>query len=353
MDTSPTHSLTSPSPNPLGTIAESGRSIFVKAHDDRVSGLQEAIADHPTFGEDGRACLQERGLTVSFAKMGRKLTLAGGSALALALLVFGATACTSDSDSLTTPGGPTSTGSESAQAQESTTTTVGGPVTTLNAPEVQGSLLHTVTVSGNGHMIALPDQAVINIGVQESAPTATEAFDANSKKMQDILARLKAEGIPDSAVETTNVSVYGHPLYDPKSGEVTGTNFQASNSVKVTLSDFSAIGSVFAAATEAGANNLSGPIWQLSDNTQAQTQALAKATEQAHAKAEAFAAANGVALGEVLVLNEGYSSPVYYYEGYGATATTTAAPASIAAPPISPQNLDISVNVTITYQLRR
>jgi uncharacterized protein YggE len=200
-------------------------------------------------------------------------------------------------------------------------------------------------------MSALPDQAVITIGVQGSAATAAAALDANSKQMQNVLARLKADGIPDSAVETTNVSVYGYPIYDQKTGTQTGTSYQASNSVKVTLTDFSAVGSVFAAAAEAGANNLSGPTWQLSDNTKAQTQALAQASAQAHTKAEAFAAANGVTLGDVLVLTEGYSSPVYYYGARGESVTTTAG-AAVYAPPINPQNLDIYINVTITYQLK-
>ncbi len=200
-------------------------------------------------------------------------------------------------------------------------------------------------------MSALPDQAVINIGVQGSAATAAAALDANSKQMQDVLARLKADGIPDSAIETANVSVYGYPLHDQKTGKQTGTSYQASNSVKVTLTDFGSIGSVFAAAAEAGANNLSGPDWQLSDNTKAQTQALNLASAQAHAKAEAFAIANGVTLGDVLVLTEGYSSPVYYYGG-ATTATTTTAGAAFSLPPINPQNLDIYVNATITYQLK-
>ena len=279
------------------------------------------------------------------ARMGKRLALAGGVVLALALLIFGAAACTSDSTESTTPGSSTTTTTGSTQTPLSTTTTVA-------AAEAQSPLLHTVTVSGTGHMSALPDQAVITIGVQESAATAAAALDANSKKMQDVLARLKAEGIPDSAVETTNVSVYPNTVYDQKTGQPTVVGFQASNSVEVTLTDFGAIGSVFAAATEAGANNLYGPTWQLSDNTEAQTQALAQASAQAHAKAEAFAAANGVTLGDVLVLTEGYSSPVYYYGARAESATTTAG-AAVYAPPISPQNLDIYVNVTITYQLKQ
>ncbi len=282
---------------------------------------------------------------MSFTRVGKSLTLAGTIVSVLALLIFGVGACASGSTASTTAGGPTTMASGSAQTQISTTTTVG-------APGMQSALLHTVTVSGTGHMTALPDQAVINIGVQGSAATAAAALDANSKQKQSVLARLKADGIPDSAVETTNVSVYGYPLYDQKTGRQTGTSYQASNSVKVTLTDFGAIGKVFAAATEAGANNLYGPTWQLSDNTKAQTQALGQASTQARAKAEAFAAANGTTLGDVLVLTEGYSSPVYYYGGGTAATPSTTAGAAVAPPPINPQNLDININVTITYQLK-
>lgn len=280
---------------------------------------------------------------MSFARMKTGLMLAGGVTLTLALLALGVAACTSDSAVSTTAGISTTTAGGPAQTEISTTTTA-------TAPRGQSSLLHTVTVSGTGHMRALPDQAVITIGVQESAATATAAFEATSKKMQDVLTRLEASGIPDSTIETTNVNVYGYPLYDHTTGKQTGTSYQASNSVKVTLTDFSSIGSVLAAATEAGANQLSGPAWQLSDNTEAQSEALAQASAQARAKAEAFAVANGVTLGEVLVLTEGYSSPVYYYGGYDAPTTTTAA-AAVYAPQINPQSLDIYINVTITYQL--
>ncbi len=269
--------------------------------------------------------------------VGKRLGLVGCVVVALALLVFSVAACTSDSTVPTT----------AASAPTSSTTT------TVSAPGEQSPLLHTVTVSGTGHMSARPDEAVINIGVQSSAATAAEALDANSKQMQKVLDRLKAEGIADSAVETADVSVYGYPIHDPKTGKQTGTTYQASNSAKVTLTDFTAIGKVFAAAAEAGANNLSGPSWQLSDNTKAQSDALAPASAQARTKAEAFATANGVTLGDVLVLTEGYSSPVYYYDGARAATATTTAGAAVYAPPINPQNLDIYINATITYELKR
>ena len=53
----------------------------------------------------------------------------------------------------------------------------------------------------------------------------------------------------------------------------------------------------------------------------------------------------------MLVLTDGYSSPVYYYGARAESATTTAG-AAVYSPPINPQNLDIYISVTITYQLR-
>ncbi|MCL4466024.1 MAG: SIMPL domain-containing protein [Chloroflexi bacterium] len=289
-----------------------------------------------------------------FTTMRKTLMLTGGVLATFALLVFAVAACTSGPAESTTAGSSIATAGGSPQTQVSLSgaATQQASTTPTATTEAQIGLLHTVTVSGTGHMSALPDQAVISIGVQGSASTAAAALDANSKQMQQVLARDRKSTIPDAAIETTNVSVYPNQVYDQQTGRPSTVGYQAANSVNVTLTDFSAIGKVFAAAAEAGANNLSGPSWQLSDNTKAQTEALAQASSQARAKAEAFAAANGVTLGGVLVLTEGYSSPVYYYGGGGYAGATTTAGAMVSPPPISPQNLDIYITATITYELK-
>jgi uncharacterized protein YggE len=191
-----------------------------------------------------------------------------------------------------------------------TTGTQAASATTLSGSSgAQTSLVDTITVSGTGTVSTLPDEAVIQVAVESSATTATAALDENSKQTQKVLARLKADGVPDSAVETTNVAVYPNRNYDPKTGQGTVTSYQATNSVNVTLTDFKLIGQVFAAAAEAGANNMSGPTWQLSENSQAETEALNKAATNARSKADALAAAEGVAVGQVLILDETSTSP--------------------------------------------
>jgi uncharacterized protein YggE len=268
---------------------------------------------------------------MSHSKLQKKMMLLGGAAiLALGLSIWGVVGCASQSST--------------QAAQEAPTTT------TTQSSEAQSPLLNTITVSGSGQVSALPDQAVINLGVEGNAATAAAALDANSKQTQKVLARLKADGVPDAAIETTNVAVYPNSVYDQKTGMQTTTTYQATNTVNVTLTDVTLIGSVMAAAAEAGATTISGPTWQLSDSTKAESEALTKAATQAQAKAEALAAAQGVTLGEVLVLSEASTSPpVYYYAPAALAATTT----TVAAPPINPQNLDITASVTITYRLKR
>ena len=228
--------------------------------------------------------------------------------------------------------------------------------TQATLPTVAGSssdqslLLNTMTMSGTGTVNTLPDEAVIQVGVENSAATAAAALDANSKQTQKVLDRLKADGVPDAAIETTNVAVYPNTSYDPKTGQGKTTGYQATNMVNVTLKDFKLIGQVFAAATEAGANNVSGPTWQLSENSQAMVEALTKAADNARSKAEGVAAAEGVKIGQVLIVSETSTQstiPPIYAEG----STASGSVPSVTPPPVSPQNLQVTASLSVTYRL--
>jgi uncharacterized protein YggE len=249
--------------------------------------------------------------------------------LTLGLLTLSVAACS---------GAPAQTGTQA------TVPTVPGSSTD------QSALLNTITMSGTGTVNTLPDEAVIQVGVENSAATAAAALDANSKKTQKVLDRLKADGVPDSAIETTNVAVYPNTSYDPKTGQGKTTGYQATNMVNVTLTDFKLIGQVFAAATEAGANNVSGPTWQLSENSKAMVEALTKAADNSHAKAEGVAAAEGVKIGQVLIVSETTTQSIVPQAYAGANAAS-GSPGSVTPPPVSPQNLQVTASLSVTYRL--
>jgi uncharacterized protein YggE len=205
-------------------------------------------------------------------------------------------------------------------------------------------------MSGTGTVHAFPDEAIIQVSVQNTASTAAAALDANSTKTNNVLSRLKADGIPDSAIQTTGVAVYPNFSYDSSTGQQRAAGYQATNSVTVTLTDFKLIGQVFAASTEAGANDVSGPTWQLSEKSQAMGQALAKAADNARTKAQALAATEGVTIDKVLILSETSTQSIFPEASTAGSAQSQTAP-SVTPPPVTPQNIDVTENIMVTYSI--
>jgi uncharacterized protein YggE len=215
-----------------------------------------------------------------------------------------------------------------------------------------GALIDTIIVSGTGKVTTLPDEATIQVAVENDGATAAEALDANSADTQKVLDRLKAEGVADKDIETTGVVVFPNRYYDSQTNQEKTTGYRAQNTVTVTFHDLTVIGDVFAAVTEAGADNVYGPNWLLSDDNTAITEALTKAVANARMKGEALAADQGVKLGEVLVINE--SSAANWYPIYGGRETASyATDESVKAPPINPENLEVTATVTVTYRMSR
>ena len=120
----------------------------------------------------------------------------------------------------------------------------------------------------------------------------------------------------------------------------------------MTFHDLSKIGTVYAAVVDAGADNVYGPNWMLSDDNPAVATALTRAIAHARFKAEAIAADQGVQLGDAIIISEASATTPYpIYEK--ATAGAGTADSTVTPPPISPQSMDVSDSVTVTYRMTR
>lgn len=212
---------------------------------------------------------------------------------------------------------------------------------------------NTITVLGKATASSAPDEAVITLTVESDGADPATAMNANSTTVAQVMERLKTEEIESSAIETANVTVYPNRQYNPQTGEETLVGYRAQNTVTVTLKDAAVIGKVLAAVVEAGVNNFSGPVWRLRDDSAAVAEALERAVANARTKAEALAAAQGVKVGDVIMMNEGsIEMPVakVYYEAYDVASLGAG---RVAPTPISPATLDITATVTVTYGLDR
>jgi uncharacterized protein YggE len=197
-----------------------------------------------------------------------------------------------------------------------------------------------ISVTGEGSVEAAPDLAVVQAGVTAQGKTAKTATDAASAAMTKVLAALKASGVDDKDIQTSNFSV--HPQYDTRrDSDRRIVGFQASNQVSVKVRTLDRLPAVLDAVMGAGANTMSGIHFTVSEPSKLLDQARAEAVADARRKAELLAKAAGVGIGRATAIVEGGGQPVPYRRM--AAAAAPAAPVPIA---IGEQTLRVHVSVT-------
>jgi uncharacterized protein YggE len=205
-----------------------------------------------------------------------------------------------------------------------------------------------IVVSGSGTVTAAPDVAYVSAGVTTQAATARQASDANSTTMTAVIAAIKAAGVADKDVQTTNFSI--SPVYSQvrsDTGSSTITGYRVDNSVRVTVNVVGDAAKVLDAVVGAGANSNVNISFGIKDTTALQEQALAAAVQQAAGKAGAIAQATGVKLaGAYSVTEQSSGGPVT------SGPQPQAAAASVAVP-IQQGQLSVRATVQVTYAYSR
>lgn len=198
-----------------------------------------------------------------------------------------------------------------------------------------------ITVNGSGTAKASPDIAVWTFSVTTRAATARDALKLNGLDMRKVNAALKATGIAAADLRTTQVSLNARSNQDGTA--VIG--YEASNSVVVKVRKAADTGEVVDSAVEAGADGVSGPVFQVSNQDALYRQALGAAFDDAKAKAQRLAQSGGLALGKaVLISEQGPSQPVFYSAGVAKAAAADSTP-------VEAGESEIQANVTVTFAM--
>ncbi len=223
------------------------------------------------------------------------------------------------------------------------------PVAQASELQAEGDLPRTITVIGEGQVSAPPDIAQVYIGVQVSDPDPKMATEKAAEDMNNLLAALKGEGIAEKDIQTSYYTVYVDRPFSPQgpSGEAM---YQVSNNVQVTIRDLDKVTDILSVAIEAGANNINSVDFRLSDTSKLQSEARAKAVENAQAKAQELAELNGVAVGEVVSVSEVIDSEAYFISERSVAA---AGLGGGEAGPISPGDVSVTSQLQITYAILR
>ncbi|HXN66231.1 MAG TPA: SIMPL domain-containing protein [Bradyrhizobium sp.] len=219
--------------------------------------------------------------------------------------------------------------------------------TLLSAPALaQTSLPPMITVSGEATVSAAPDQAQIEAGVASEAKTAREASEANNAAMSKVLLALKGAGIAEKDYQTSRLSL--QPQYSPnRSGPSPVVGYRASNRVTVRVRDVARLASVIDVLVGAGANDIGGINFTVSNASKLLDGAREQAVADARRKAEIYAKAAGVTLGAPLSISEeGAPGPVLY------RAKVASAGMAVSAP-VAQGEETLQVNVSVSWAIKQ
>lgn len=203
----------------------------------------------------------------------------------------------------------------------------------------------TISVTGEATISAAPDLAQIEAGVTSDAKTAREASSANNDAMGKVLLALKGAGISEKDYQTSQVSL--QPQYSSsqsRPGPNVLTGYRATNRVTIKVRDILKVASVIDAVVGAGANDLGGISFTVSNASKLLDDARSQAIADARRRAEIYAKAAGVTLGTpVSIAEEGTPAPVMYRRA--------AAPMAAGAP-IAPGEETLRVTVGVSWAIK-
>lgn len=207
----------------------------------------------------------------------------------------------------------------------------------------QDRLERHISVVGEGTVSVAPDLAIIQAGVTTQAKTARAASEDNSAAMDKVLSALKARGIPERDIQTARFSI--RPLRDTRrGGDQRITGFEASNQIGVKVRALPKLATVLDEVIAAGANDISGIHFTVSERSRLLDNARAEAVADARRKAELLAKAAGVRLGPAAVVAEDQGRPI------GPERMSVRA-APDAAVPIAIGEQTLRVQVSVTFEL--
>jgi uncharacterized protein YggE len=185
----------------------------------------------------------------------------------------------------------------------------------------------SITVSGAGTVVTVPDRATFSFTITSNADTAKAALAKNDAVADDVVAALHG-----AKVQTAGVTL--NPRLNDEGTAILG--FVASTTVTAD-SELTKAGVLVDAAVDAGATSVDGPTWSRSDRDALYRQALADAVADARAKGSVLAESSGLALGSVQSVVEGGAAPPAPYAADAMSAK------------LEPGTQTVEASVTVTF----
>jgi uncharacterized protein YggE len=207
---------------------------------------------------------------------------------------------------------------------------------------------NTITVSGYGQANGKPNVATLQVGVETFDRDASKALVAANAAIARVTDAMIAAGVASTDIQTQNFNLFSTtPPTDPgKAPNAADRLYQAQIMITVKVRDITKTGDVIDKGIQAGVTNIYGLNFTIDDTTKLESDARAKAIQDARRRAEELARILGVKLGDPLIIQEGISN-----------GPTPLMDVRMAVPggngQISEGQLSVGVSVQITYAISK
>ncbi|MGL2966309.1 SIMPL domain-containing protein [Flavobacterium sp. XGLA_31] len=202
-----------------------------------------------------------------------------------------------------------------------------------------------ISVNGEGKVKVTPDQAEITVGFQNSGKDAKEVKALNDEVVDKVIRFLKKSGIPATDYKTNSVSLHKGYDYEKKK-----SNFQANQTLIITLKDLSKYDDIMDGLNEAGVNMIQGVEFKSSKMEDYEKEARKSAMLNAKQKAADYVSVLGQKVGKALLITD--NSQTYYPQPmYKGNMMAMAADGGATKETLAVGEIVINANVSVTFVL--
>ncbi len=208
---------------------------------------------------------------------------------------------------------------------------------------------HSITVTGEGEVIGVPDIAKIQLGYTIEKSTVAVAQKDNTEKINQAVEKLKKDfDIDKKDIKTSNYNI--NPVYNWFEGRQTLRGYRVSQNIDVKIRDLDKVGEILQVVGDLGLNQINNLSFEIDEPESLKQEAREEAIKEAKEKAELMAEVVGVKLGRIINFSEYTDSPSAIYETAYKSLGIGGGSDEIA-PSIEVGSTEININVSIEYEI--
>ncbi|WP_342533538.1 SIMPL domain-containing protein [Lysinibacillus sp. FSL K6-0057] len=170
----------------------------------------------------------------------------------------------------------------------------------------------TMTVTGNGQVMATPSSTQIQIEVQTQGNNVQGPQQENATIMNQVIQSLIALGIPRDQIQTASYRIT--PLYNFEDGKQIFNGYEVVNAISVNVANTNNLGLIIDTAVENGANRIANIQFKMDHTDAYYQQALSLALQNAQLKAKTIAETMHLPLQPlpIEIVEEQANTPILY-----------------------------------------